>query len=160
MYKIFAVTILNIIPLTERTFQWQMLTFFRKSSSVRSWVSAIQILCSIFPLSTFFSPSSFFPDFFLDFGVNPLTFARKENGCKTFCSLYDFAVNSDSLYICSARLFSPSSTCRTWRHHRTLLSSRSGLQRDLDVFVSFGRHLLKYPSTKTNTEMSWSWKKS
>ena len=29
-YKIFAVTILNIIPLTERTFQSRMLTFLRK----------------------------------------------------------------------------------------------------------------------------------
>ena len=30
-YKIFAVTILNIIPLTERTFQTQMLTFCEKA---------------------------------------------------------------------------------------------------------------------------------
>ena len=29
-YKIFAVTILNIIPLTERTFHSRMLTFFKK----------------------------------------------------------------------------------------------------------------------------------
>ena len=35
--------------------------------SIRSPVSAIQILRSIFSVSTFFSPLSFFPDFFLDF---------------------------------------------------------------------------------------------
>ena len=34
---------------------------------LRSPVSAIQILRSIFSVSTFFSPLSFFPDFFLDF---------------------------------------------------------------------------------------------
>ena len=34
MYKIFAVTIRNITPYTERTFQSQMLTSLRKSSSV------------------------------------------------------------------------------------------------------------------------------
>ena len=37
-YKIFAVTILNITPLTERTFQSRMLTFLRKSSSVSSFL--------------------------------------------------------------------------------------------------------------------------
>ena len=37
-YKIFAVTILNIIPLTERTFQSRMLSFLRKSSSVSSFL--------------------------------------------------------------------------------------------------------------------------
>ena len=37
-YKIYAVTILNIIPLTERTFQSRMLTFLRKNSSVSSFL--------------------------------------------------------------------------------------------------------------------------
>ena len=36
-------------------------------AQLRSPVSAIQILRSIFSVSTFFSPLSFFPDFFLDF---------------------------------------------------------------------------------------------
>ena len=34
---------------------------------LRSPVRALQILCSIFPFSTFFSPLSFFPDFFPNF---------------------------------------------------------------------------------------------
>ena len=76
---------------------------------VWSPVSAIQILRSIFSVSTFFST---FPP---DFGVNPLTFKRKQNGRKNF-SLYYVAVYSNSLYMCSARLFLSPSTCRTWRH--------------------------------------------
>ena len=50
-YKIFAVTILNIIPLTERTFQSRMLTFLRKSSSVSSF---------LLPASGLHSVQSFF----------------------------------------------------------------------------------------------------
>ena len=50
-YKIFAVTILNIIPLTERTFQSQMLTFLRKSSSVSSFLLPASGLHSVIAVS-------------------------------------------------------------------------------------------------------------
>ena len=49
-YKIFAVTILNITPLTERTFQSRMLTFFEK----KQFSLQFSVTCYRFTLCTEF----------------------------------------------------------------------------------------------------------
>ena len=74
---LFPLDVQSEIQLLSRVFcySWQvcLLGFWLRNTSLvkvgnlRSPVSAIQILRSIFSVSTFFSPLSFFPDFFLDF---------------------------------------------------------------------------------------------
>ena len=52
--------------------------------------SVMQISCSIFPFSTFFSPLSFYPDFFLDF------FARLLSPLITYIILTNFEILKNS----------------------------------------------------------------
>ena len=59
VYKIFALTIRNIIPYPERTFQSRMFTSLRKSSSVSSFTLACSRFTVVYRVSFIFHLNAF-----------------------------------------------------------------------------------------------------